>query len=142
MLVPLHGDVLAPLVHETVVVLRSLCQTLMDRIVDERAVLEKELALFLPEVALENIRHPVSPDDADAGFVATAFVFGNPDLERKGVRNSPSRGSISPREDELKSSTRGWIRNLGQLVKIWVTEEEVLPNGVGTSNWCCARDSS
>ena len=27
----------------------------MDRIVDERALLEKKLALFLPEVALENM---------------------------------------------------------------------------------------
>ena len=53
MLVPLQSDVRTPFL---VVVLRSLCQTLMDRIVDERAVLEKELALFLPEVALEN-RH-------------------------------------------------------------------------------------
>jgi hypothetical protein len=63
-LLPLHSDVRAPLVHETVVVLRSLCETLMDRIVDERAVLEKEVAPFLPEVTLDNVDTNLT-DDAD-----------------------------------------------------------------------------
>jgi hypothetical protein len=63
MLVPLHSDVRAPLVHDTVVVLQGLCGKLMDRIADERAVLEGELAEFLPAVSLED----VAANSTDAG---------------------------------------------------------------------------
>ena len=55
LLVPLHSDVRAPLVHDSVDVLQRLCGKLMDRIADERAILENELAEFLPAVTLEDV---------------------------------------------------------------------------------------
>jgi hypothetical protein len=42
---------------------------------------------------------------SDAGFVATAFVFGDPDFERE-IERVLREAGISPREDELKSSAR------------------------------------
>ncbi len=55
MLVPLHSDVRAPLVHDSVDVLQRLCGKLMDRIAEERAILEKELAEILPAVTREEL---------------------------------------------------------------------------------------
>ena len=62
MLAPSHRDARAPLVHEAVVVLQSICGQLMDRIMDERTHLEEELASFLPEVYFDEVQASIRDD--------------------------------------------------------------------------------
>jgi len=50
MLVPLHNDTRAPLVHEAVERLRAMCGKLMELVFEERMRLEKELEDLLPTV--------------------------------------------------------------------------------------------
>jgi hypothetical protein len=62
MLLPLHRDVRAPLVHDPVDVLQRLCGKLMDRIFEERAVLEEGLAEILPGVTREELEADSAAD--------------------------------------------------------------------------------
>jgi hypothetical protein len=63
-LLPLHNSVRAPLVHDAVVVLDALCTKLMDRIVEQRAILEKELAAVIPAVTLDDLAQNATGTEA------------------------------------------------------------------------------
>lgn len=56
LLVPLSHDVRAPLTHDAVHTLRGICGKLMDQLMAERRVLERELADFIPVVTTEEMR--------------------------------------------------------------------------------------
>lgn len=63
-LLPLHHDVRAPLVHEVVERLNAICGKLMDLVFEERMKLEKELADMLPSVSAENLAASGLADDS------------------------------------------------------------------------------
>jgi hypothetical protein len=52
MLVPVHHDTRAPLIHEAVTTLGCICHTMMDVILEERKRLEQELGGMFPTVPL------------------------------------------------------------------------------------------
>jgi len=56
MLVPLHSDVRAPLVHAAVEQLQKMCTKLMDFLFEERMQLEKELTDLFPVTSAEEQR--------------------------------------------------------------------------------------
>ncbi len=55
MLVPLHSDVRAPLVHQAVEQLQAICAKLMELVFQERMQLEKELADVLPAASASEL---------------------------------------------------------------------------------------
>jgi hypothetical protein len=64
-LLPLHSYAHAPLVHDAVVHLQSACTKLMDRILEERRTLEREVGEFLPTVAIEVVEDEEPSADVD-----------------------------------------------------------------------------
>jgi hypothetical protein len=67
MLIPLHNNTRAPLIHKGVELLARNCHKFMELIMAERECLEKELANLLPTVQISDLVDAAPNGEHDAG---------------------------------------------------------------------------